>query len=58
MNDQTINFKKCIYEISYYFIIFPTFTFRIHVCVHVGINNIFIYIKDVVVVFCEGFSIK
>jgi hypothetical protein len=45
MNEQTINFKKCIYEISYYFTIFHTFTVRIHVCVHVGINNIcYIYI--------------
>jgi hypothetical protein len=39
-----MNFKKCIYEISYYFTIFHTFTLRIHVCVHVGINNLYIYI--------------
>jgi hypothetical protein len=43
MNDQTINFKKCIYEINYYFTIFHTFTIQIHVCVHVGITNIYIH---------------
>ncbi len=56
MNDQTINFKKCRYEISYYFIIFHTFTLCTCLCSYIYAHIYFVWfgLKQVVNEACNN----